>query len=168
MDLGGYIMKITFGFSKAKAWYKLGSKIIALAESRPYSHVFIKYEDEVFQASHGKVHTVKYEEFLKDNEVIKTYSVEYNHVEYESLILFKDSMDGRPYSRMQIVLLTLLKLFNIKLKISINGKSEFICSELAADVLSIKYGIISNDTITPSDFEQILIENGIQEDGTSN
>lgn len=159
-------MKIVFGFSHAKSPYKLGSRIISIAEKREYSHVFIKYGDEVFQAAHGNVHALPYGEFLKDSVVVKTYTIEYTDAEFQKVLAFRNKMLGRPYSQVQIAVLTLLKLFGIKKNIMVDGTFSFICSELATYVASIHNIPVptDKDTVTPSDFEEILNHAGYFED----
>lgn len=159
-------MKLTFGFSRARSWWAIGSKLIAMSEKRDYSHVYIRMGDIIWQASHGRVHQLPASEFNKEAITVKTYTIDINDAEFKRFRTLMDEVTGRPYSRKQIAILTIMKLFGIKRYYRIDGKGSFICSELACDVLALRRGMIvpkERDLVTPSDFEEILKNNNINE-----
>lgn len=157
-------MMITVGFSRAKDWWLIGSKAIAAIEKRPYSHAFIKYESSmtgmelIAQASHGCINAMNYERFLSVNTVVKEYEFDISPDDFTFMMDYIETNLGTPYSRLQIFLLALKKIF--KIEVNIHNKDEaFICSEFIARILEI-IGIIpkieDTDYLTPSDLDTLL------------
>lgn len=156
-------MKFVVGFSRAKSAWAIGSKSIQIAEKRPYSHTYVRYESKltgvqiVAQASHGFVNEQNFEIFKQKNIVVKEREFE---VDIEKFKLFRKFIDenlGKPYSRIQIIFLTIKKLFRIELDAN-NKDDAFICSEFIARVLEV-IGVLNTsneDSITPSDLEKLI------------
>jgi hypothetical protein len=156
-------MIITIGFSSAKNSLMLFARGIEFIEKRPYSHVFIKYhdcvhqKDLIFQASHGKVNLTVYNDFIKHNDVIKTYDLDFD--EFESAEFFKliSIMIHRKYSWLDILGILWRKITKLKNPFK-DGMDTVICSELGAMVCKIKKIPIPDhiDDVTPSDLDKIL------------
>jgi len=172
-------MTIYVEFSRARSIFAIGSKFIAIAEARNYSHAYIRYicpitkEMMVFQASHGMVHEINYEHFKKDNIPALYYELEVNDVAFLRFFKFMQKNKGKHYSRLQICWFTLKKLLQIHkwpdriYNLIKNGDSEFICSELATMVVDLVDNAIDMyiidyqlDQISPSDLDTILSESG--------
>ena len=156
--------KIIIGFSRAKSPWAIGSKVIQEAEKRNFSHAFIKYEDPVTglimisQASHGMVHDCYIDEFLKSNIIVEEYEIDCTDTEWLDFYIFNRKHQGVKYSMTQLLGLSIVKLFRIKLWFK-NGDAEFICSEWAARICKIVNKPMPNelDAITPSNLREILI-----------
>lgn len=157
-------MILTFGFSKSKGC-KPFSKAIQLVEKRPYSHVYIKYVDEftkdvmIFQASHGEVNIVSECVFLKSNIIIEEYEMQVLPIVYMTIRKKMNSLLGLKYSILQILNISLQKIFQTKdIKLVANGNEQFICSELGFVILKEAYPkvIADQESVTPSDFNKII------------
>jgi len=149
-------MQITIGASRNN---KLGSKLIRWWIGAPYSHVFVKWHlitqnrDIVYQASHGMVHFIAYDNFLKDNEIVEEIVID---IDNEHFIKFsKKCIDlaGQPYSTNQLIQIFLYDISNQTLHF--NDLKGYICSELICELLSdigytfnkVKYLINPKDII---------------------
>lgn len=155
---------VTFGFSRSIGC-KPFSKAIQLIENRPYSHVYIKYIDEltgdamVFQASHGDVNVVPESRFLEKNIIVEEYEMEVSEEVYLRIRKKMNSLLGLQYSFIQILNITVQKIFKSKdIKLVVNGDKQFICSELGFVLLEEAYPkvIADQDSVTPSDFNRII------------
>lgn len=157
-------MIMTIGFSRAKRWYQIGSKVIATAEKRPFSHAYVRYEDQstsievVAQASHGFINEMRYEVFKESNEVIYEYSLDVNPEISQKIMLFIKSNLGVGYSYSQIILIAIKKLFKMEINVS-NNDSEFICSEFVGRLWEIAgfNKIDKQDYLTPSDLHKQIL-----------
>lgn len=117
-----------------------------------YSHASISFELSdrvvVFEASHGEVHMVEYTNWLMQNKIIKSFTIQKNAEEQRDILNYLIDNCNDKYGS-----LTLLGiLFNTKL--GIDGDKKFICSELVAKAL----GLSDNDKTTPRDLEKLIEE----------
>lgn len=162
--------KIVIGFSRAKNPWALGSAIIRASEKRNFSHAFIMYEDPITkltmisQASHGMVHDCFLDEFLKANIIVKKYEIECSNDQWLDFYTFNRKHQGVKYSMFQLIGLSIVKLFHIKLWFK-NGDREFICSEWAGRVCVILNKPMPEnlDEITPSDLDKYLSNLGVKQ-----
>lgn len=160
--------KLTFGFSKSKSFWKIGSQIIREIEKRDYSHAYIRYySDEkqcemVAQASHGYVHEISYENFKIDNIVVKEYCLEVTPSQFKLVMSFIGEKLGSIYSKMQILLIAVKKILLFEIK-QYNKDKYFICSEFAAMVcIILEIKVPQNlDYCTPSDLDTLLSNSGV-------
>lgn len=160
-------MSIIVGFSRSKSPWKVGSTVIQKVENRPFSHVYIKYQDPITgvmliaQAGHGFIHEISETHFNEKNIVVKEYLVECKESDLKNVLIFIKNNLGIPYSTIQILLIGVLKIFKTNIK-SDNKDAAFICSEFAARVctiLGIGVGSIKNlDTFTPSDMNELMLK----------
>ena len=153
-------------FTRAKAWYKVGSKVIAESEKREYSHVALVHIDEttgiklVYQASLGIVNCYNYELFLDNNIIVEEYLLDLNNDELLHILRFLHENLGKPYSTVQIILLSIKKLLKLQVNYR-NSDNAFICSELVIRVLQIlkpDLFVEEVDYKTPSDLNKIINE----------
>jgi len=156
-------MKITFGFSRAKNAFKLGSKVIQDVEKRAFSHAYIKYADPitkiilVSQASHGFVNITNYDIFLEANIVVVEYEYECSEEQFINVLRYIYTHSGKPYSKFQLLLIAIKKILHFEVNIR-NGNKAFICSEWGGNVAKI-LGLNVPDQLdyeTPSDLEMIV------------
>lgn len=154
---------IVFGFSSAKSVLKVGSRIIREVEKRKFSHAYIKYVDPITnitmisQASHGYVNITNYEIFIRDNNIICEYQYECNEEQFTNVLKFIFKNTGKPYSKLQLMLIAIKKLFHFEINVH-NRDEAFICSEWVGKIAKI-IGIDVPDELdysTPSDIEIIV------------
>ncbi len=159
-------MQITIGFSSPKNKLMPFAVAIEKLENRKYSHVYIKYNEVnynlpmVLQASHGIVHEILFEKFIKTNNLIKEYSFNLNQQETLEFEAFRIQVLGSKYGWLQILAIFWRKLTHLQNPMS-KAITTFICSELGAFFLTKikKIEIKSNlNDITPSDLDIILME----------
>lgn len=156
-------MKISFGFSRAKSVYKLGSQAIQEVEKRAFSHAYIKYIDPitgmvlVSQASHGFVNITNYEIFLEANIVAVEYEHECSEEQFINILRYIYKHSGKPYSKFQLILIGIKKILHFEVNIR-NGDKAFICSEWAGNIARILNLNVPEqlDYETPSDLEMVV------------
>ena len=154
------------GFSKAKAWYKVMSDLIAFSEKRKYSHAYFKYTcpisgiEMVSQASKGFVNEITYVNFLRENVVIEEITLDLNLDETLNILKWCKSLQGNTYGMDQILSITIKKILGKSLKVN-NGDKKLICSEYiirGIQQAKIYFGrdVINLDEVTPSDLNKII------------
>lgn len=165
-------MTISIGLSQPKK-PKLGSKLIKWWIKKPYSHAFLRYinplnRDVVFHAAHGNVHQILWSNFEKENNIIKTFTIECTEYQYNLVIDFYFEKCGIEYSTKGIFYIffhDLLWKFGICIK-TIDDPG-YICSELTATVLQNIFNIKFKkpfNLIRPDDIEERLINEKITQD----
>ena len=156
-------MKISVGFSRNKAWYKVGSTAIELVEKRPYSHAFIRHTDPftsrdmIAQAAHGMVNEMSFVRFCEDNTVVKQYDFDITPDQYKTLIEAIEDNLGVPYGYMELIWIAIKKLFHVEVNIH-DHDDTYICSEFVGRLLEI-LNIIKPadlDFLTPSDLDKLI------------
>jgi hypothetical protein len=131
--------KVAIGFSCPQTW-KIGAEALKWYMDTEYSHAYIRYQDShnrdiVFQAAHGTVHPILFENFTKENKVIKEFIVEFTDEEYEKLRNYCYEKMGEKYAYLDLIVIFAHDCFK-KIGINFNDNvSGYICSELAASVL---------------------------------
>lgn len=159
--------KLIIGFSKAKSQFKIGSTVIQKVNCRNYSHCYVRYTCSVTkvtliaQASHGFVNLVSEAIFLEQNIIVKEYAVDCTDIQHVEILTFIASNLGKPYSKLQLILIGIKKLLHIELNIH-DRDSSFICSEFAARVCSMTGIKVPSDLdyFDPSDLDKILQDVG--------
>lgn len=155
--------KIFVGFSGSSL---IGSLFIKEIEKRPYSHVYLRYQHPVTKewivthAAHGMVHEVSFDNFKSVNDIIKEYEITLTNEQWYSFHKLNNHYKSSKYSVFQFIIIAIKKLSK-RSDININKNKQFICSEWVY-VLLTKLDIIveysfSQDSVTPSDLEQMLI-----------
>jgi hypothetical protein len=170
---------IKIGFSKSKKPLPIGSWIIRAYQRTSYSHVYVEIptnkfpSNHILHASEGIVHKMSKTQFHKKHEITEEYVIQipemilFNKHQNKSTTLHQLILDemheisGADYGLMQnigIVLVDLLRLFNIKIKNP--WTSGWNCSEFVGFVLkNIFPEAFKNknlDIITPKDINNIL------------
>lgn len=154
------------GFSKAKAWYKVISAVIAFSEKRKYSHAYFRYTcpiseiEMVSQASKGFVNEITYANFLLENVVIEEIDLKLSAEETTKILKWCKSKQGNKYAGDQIFSISSLKIFNKSLNVN-NGDIKMICSEYVIrgiQQVKIYFGrdVINIDEVTPSNLNTLL------------
>lgn len=146
---------------------QLASKLIRWRLKTDYSHVCIAIYVpplkmyRVYQASHGSVHIVSLENFLKYNNVIKSVSTSSIRHHYFNALKWIEQQTGKKYG----IWTALASTFKIarRFKIGDNDDSKFICSELAYGCYTRqknKKELLNADYVDPKDFEKLIYDNG--------
>lgn len=155
-------MKIIFGLSRSKSPFAIFSKSIMEIEKRPFSHVFVLFEEPVskipvvFHAAKGFVHFMPLSRFEQSNEIVKRYEVNFEDDKFKDLWTYMVENAGVKYSRLQIISIFVSKIFKANKGFVQNKSTEMICSELCLMILNqlnIKGYERSQDDITPSEFD---------------
>ncbi len=126
---------LRIGFSTPKK-FKLPSFLIRTFEKTKFSHTFIVMEgrgnlpfDKVFQASHGDVNCLTYDNFKEDNKIFHEYTWDVPDKVYYGAATFLWNQLQKPYSIKQLLSIAL------NIKISNNNTEKYICTELAGIIL---------------------------------
>jgi hypothetical protein len=160
---------VTFGFSKAKSKTALFSKAICWAQGTPFSHVYIKFNwaasgsNLIYQAS---AHAVNFEtewHFNGHAQIVHEVSFDVADECWQRVAHFIVDNLGKPYSILQIAGFA-FKLLGAKLGIKCikpirNGKDQFICSELGAEVFRLLGNAehLDSENTTPKDLYDLLM-----------
>lgn len=127
--------KMVVGFSRPKK-FKIGSYFIRAWQGFvPYSHVYLKFEnkwlgvDVVYQASHGAVNCVEYNNFISSNIVIDEFMIDMSDDSIRQAVRSCIFLLQKPYGYLGLFKLICKKLFKIEAKG--DGIKSLHCSELA-------------------------------------
>ena len=124
---------VIIGFSKPNT-FKIGAKIISMYEHTEFSHVYLRvytpFADRhiVYQASHGYVNCLTYDNFKAGNDIVAEFIYEVKDEKCRNIIQYCMDHLQTPYSYLGLVEIACKKLFKIKG----DGDKGFVCSELAA------------------------------------
>lgn len=142
-------MKIYVGFSKPIK-YKIGAKAISWWIGAPYSHTYVRFESSdpeipsnVYHAAHGMVHFMTQERFHSINQTVVEYQIEVTKEERKAQLIKAMKLQSVEYSTLELVNIFLYDLCN-KLgcdKVKFHDPKGYICSELVADIIEIKFQI---------------------------
>lgn len=160
--------KIYIGLSKPVKW-KIGAEAIKLWINRPYSHVYIRFissnpkvPSNIYQASHGMVHFRTFDNFTKDNIVVKEWEIDITDEERVNILASCMQLAGEPYDTFNLLKIFSVDVLNscgIKLK-TFNGRG-FICSELVGTIMANQWGYVFTKPlhlVTPDIIDKALTE----------
>lgn len=144
-------------------WKQPGSWLIRKVDKTPGSHVSIILDTitgaTAYEAVFPKSKKSKYSEWLKHNKAIKEYYFEVPNDKQYLALEYLEKQVGKPYSVPQLALIALDYLVDLNYT-NINGGKWLICSELAAGLLTMLYGVKFNetqDTIGVSDIDRVCL-----------
>lgn len=127
--------KMVVGFSRPKK-FKIGSLFIRAWQGfTPYSHVYLKFEnrwlgvDVVYQASHGSVNCIEYNNFISNNFIVKEFELLVDDDVIRNAVRSCIFLLQKPYGYLGLLKLVCKKLF--KLNYKGDGTRSLHCSELA-------------------------------------
>lgn len=134
-----------------------------------YSHVLIYWKAKsidrhlVYQASHGSVHFIELQNFLKSNEIVKEYKLDISDDLYIKLVQRCVDLAGEPYGFLELLNIAMHDVANYAgLKLDFGDGRGYICSELLVDLLG-QLGhspfLKPKHLIKPKDIEDFLIAN---------
>lgn len=129
-------MKIVIGASKNNL---IGSKAIQWWMKTKYSHVYSRWhlnsqdKEIVYQASHGMVHFVSYENFIKSNEIVEEFTLELTDIQFKEFSAKCIDLAGEKYSKLELFQIFIQGISNNNIKFA--DQSGYICSELMCELL---------------------------------
>lgn len=140
---------ITIGFSKPRTVFPILSWIIRMWEGSEYSHVFVRIiarnikNDLFYHASGLSVNFMGNDLFYKNHKVLDEFIIEIDEDKYLRMLDIAIDRVGYPYSIGQLLGIVMIRLFRIFGKKINNpfGKSGYICTEIAAEVLKEVCGV---------------------------
>lgn len=162
---------VEFIFTYPKS-FKIAAWIIKMRLGTSYSHVAIKVRDsetslnEIYQASHGMVHSIEEENFRNENHILKSFELYGDRESMIRLLTFLKKQEGKSYSELGAIACTIKPLRMIG--IGQDGDREFICSEYGARALEefvgkkLNFFSLKTDYVDPEDFELFLEKLKIQ------
>jgi len=151
---------------------KIFSRLLQWYENLPISHVAVQLQTSKALGQNFVLHSVmghgvsliSKDRFLKDNEIMETYTLELEVNEYKSIRNAMLADCGEDYAMMQNIGIFIVDMLR---KINIMSDNPFKdgqnCSELVYRHLipeEYKSDNISPDLIKPSQIRSILLENG--------
>lgn len=119
------------GFSRPKK-FKLGSEAIKLWMNTPYSHVYLRVYSQytkqwlVYQASHGMVNCLTYDNFRANNVVVREFALNIEPEKQRFCIRRAQQLLGKPYGYLGLAKLVLREF---GLPLPGDGDKSFHCSE---------------------------------------
>lgn len=117
----------------------IGSKAIQWWMDTNYSHVYARWHlntqnrDIIYQASHGMVHFIALENFLKTNEIVEEFELNLTDEQFAKFSSKCIDLAGQKYSKLQLVQIFLSDITNGK--IHTEDQKGYICSELMCELL---------------------------------
>lgn len=158
-------MIIKMGFSTPKRQNPL-SYLIKLIEGTPFSHAYIALRVEpginvIYEANTLGLHFKSYRHFKIDNTIIKEYPLQIDNEQYNDLLSFLFNDSGKPYSVYQLIGILVYrigKVFGKTWKITRDGTTQQVCSEVIAGILHVidPSFVVDFDYATPKDLYQYL------------
>ena len=142
-----------------------GSELIKFWQKSNYSHVLFSWIDNqdrelVIHASHGNVHMMLMSNFLKENMIVESKSIQYSDTEYNILRDFCYDRLGTPYGTFDLLHIAIHDIFkNLGINIIPENDRGYICSELVSTglLLSKNMDLIKPPHLmTPKDVKNLM------------
>lgn len=163
---------LRISFSRPKKW-KPFSALIRWIDDSEFSHVSVSwYSDRlereiVYQASSVMVNFCEGKHFAETHEIIEQLEIEMEPETEKRVIQWAMDRAGIPYSIKQcfgILWVKIMQKIGIKVKNPFNnGRTLYICCELAAELLELEFGYKFSedlDLLTPKSLYNILKSHG--------
>jgi hypothetical protein len=161
--------QITIGFSRACTTFPIFSWVIMAVQRTPYSHVYLKYQDEYlsqtmyYQASHTLVNSMSESVFLSQETPVYEFIFNISDEMFLKTMQFAANQAGKPYGILEICGLALVELasgIGISIQNPFKDAGEtWICDQLQAAILSqcenITLPMPLND-MTPKDMYNLV------------
>lgn len=167
---------VVVGFSKPKSGFVPFSAAIRWVCRTKFSHTYIKFKSDsfnrvlVYQASGLNVNFIGETRFNQEEDIVAEFQLEVSEEAFNRTMQFAIDHAGVPYGISQIfgiLYVKALALFGVKAKNPFsNGNSNYVCSELVAQILKEIIGLDVQDdldVITPKEVFELLQKNEISE-----
>ncbi len=161
-------MQIIIAFSYPKK-FKIGAKFISWFLNKPYSHVLVYWYSKnldrtlVYQASHGQVHFIEMDNFLKDNNIVKEFKLEVSEENFNKLIRKCVDLAGQPYAYLELITIGINSVLSkIGIKTQFKDIKGYVCSGIAAVVINEIFNKQLSkpvNLINPADIDEFLTTN---------
>jgi len=141
---------------------------IRLLEGTKFSHVYVRHStkyniDLIYQASGTQVNFESGELFFQKAETVREFEFDVSDQAFDNYMGFAIRNAGKPYGILQVVGIALCSIFGLKKNPFPNGKSNYVCSELIAEILfeigKFKYDKNIFDRCTPKDLYIFCVNN---------
>lgn len=140
---------IYIGFSRPIKW-KIGAKMITWWLNKPYSHVYLRFvssdsdiPSNVYHAANGMVHFRSFENFKKDNIIVKEYEIPLTAEVRKRTLIRCMNLSAEQYGWLELPKIFIAdivySLFNCNIRFK-NSKG-YICSELVGVLLTEGLGL---------------------------
>jgi hypothetical protein len=139
--------QLTIGFSRASTSFPIFSWLIMLVQKTPYSHVYLKYDDEylgqtmIFQASHTLVNSMSESVFLSQETVVQEFVFNVSDESFLATMKNAANQAGKPYGVMEILGLAVVEIglfFGKKWQNPVkDAGTTWVCDQLIAYLLSL-------------------------------
>lgn len=129
-------MKLIIGASRNNL---IGSKLIQWWTDANYSHVYARWtlktqgRDIVYQASHGMVHYRSFDNFVKDNIVVREFVLDLTDEQFKKFSRKCIDLAGEKYSRLELLQIFIRDVSDGRLMFQ--DQPGYICSELMCELL---------------------------------
>jgi hypothetical protein len=147
------------GFSAPKTW-KPGAEFIKLWQGGTlYSHVYLRLYSTytqnwlVYQASHGAVNCVHYDNFLQSNKIIAEFRRPVSDEALQATVRLAQIYLGRPYGYIGLLRLGARKILP---KVVGDGTKSFHCSEFIATLFPDLANSVDVDFVEPVHLFNVL------------
>ena len=161
--------KIYIGLSSPHKFMP-GAALIQMWMRTNYSHAYVRFESaslgmsSIYQASHGMVHFIEFENFKSSNNVIKEYEIVLSDEDYIDTLRECMKLAGQKYGYAELGKILTYDIANtFGLKLDFKDGKGYICSELVgklcADRLWIQFSK-PKYLLTPKDIDIALGNNG--------
>ena len=142
--------------------FNLFSLLVRLIEMTKYSHVRLRFNDIVYEASGTSVHFKgKLAQEYRQSEIIDSYKLDLAEHEYVKLMKLCMENAGIDYGFKQLIGIALVKLFKLKKNPFSDGRKSQVCSEIVGrflkEILNIGHSL-DLDVASPKDINKILGE----------
>lgn len=134
--------KIYIGFSYPKK-FKIGAYAIKKWTNSEYSHVYLRFESNspkvpsnVYHAANGMVHFREYENFKKDNLIIKEYEIQLSDLDRQKSLINCMYLSGEGYGYVELLKILVTDVaHSIGCNVHTYNSKGYICSELVGTLL---------------------------------
>lgn len=157
--------KIFIGFSEPNK-KKIGSEAIKWWTNSSFSHVYIRFEGEslgityLYQASHGMVHFIAYDNFIKQNKTVEEYEVEVTPEQYRQALRISMMLAGEKYAYSELASIFIYDVSEKLGKPYDTGDADgYVCSALVAKTCIELLGLSFNrpsHLLRPIDIKNVV------------
>ena len=152
---------VTFGFSKSKKRFAIGSVLIRWYMHTPYSHVYMKFRSEslertlIYEAVGAGVRFIGVDRWAEHAQEVDSVTIQIKDENYKKLMQYCVDASGIDYGFAQNFGLLFANLFKLKANPLKDGKN---CSEAIGEILVLEGYVFDKELnlLTPKDINIVL------------
>lgn len=152
---------VTFGFSRSKKKFAIGSVLIRWYMCTPYSHVYMKFRSDslertlIYEAVGAGVRFIGVDRWAEHAEEVDSIAIEISDENYKKLMQYCVDESGIDYGFGQNFGLVIANLFKLKANPLRDGKN---CSEAIGEILELEGYSFDKELnlLTPKDINLAL------------